>query len=147
MTSAFLLAKVIISKVYILIKCLFYFVVFLKASFFRVISVMLCGFVSFKLFSQGAFGYVLPIISFILAWIETWFLDFKVLPQEAEEENSKLLIFPLNHCSWQHSIPCYLAEECFFQLLKIWRAVGKIKSYGIIFFFWKGTYAFKEVGF
>uniref|UniRef100_A0A8B9NB93 STARD3 N-terminal like n=1 Tax=Accipiter nisus TaxID=211598 RepID=A0A8B9NB93_9AVES len=118
-TSAFLLAKVIISKVYILIKCLFYFVVFLKARFFRVISVMLCGFVSFKLFSQGAFGYVLPIISFILAWIETWFLDFKVLPQEAEEENSKLLIFPLNHCSWQHSIPCYLAEECFFQLLKI----------------------------
>ncbi|NXA57576.1 STR3N protein, partial [Nothocercus julius] len=56
-TSAFLLAKVIISQ----------------------------------LFSQGAFGYVLPIISFILAWIETWFLDFKVLPQEAEEENSKLL--------------------------------------------------------
>ncbi|KAF6302131.1 STARD3 N-terminal like [Rhinolophus ferrumequinum] len=52
-TSAFLLAKVILSK----------------------------------LFSQGAFGYVLPIISFILAWIETWFLDFKVLPQEAEEEN------------------------------------------------------------
>lgn len=45
----------------------------------------------FQLFSQGAFGYVLPIISFILAWIETWFLDFKVLPQEAEEENSKLL--------------------------------------------------------
>lgn len=43
-----------------------------------------------QLFSQGAFGYVLPIISFILAWIETWFLDFKVLPQEAEEENSKL---------------------------------------------------------
>lgn len=44
-----------------------------------------------QLFSQGAFGYVLPIISFILAWIETWFLDFKVLPQEAEEENSKFL--------------------------------------------------------
>uniref|UniRef100_A0A8C5VMR0 MENTAL domain-containing protein n=1 Tax=Microcebus murinus TaxID=30608 RepID=A0A8C5VMR0_MICMU len=55
-TSAFLLAKVILSK----------------------------------LFSQGAFGYVLPIISFILAWIETWFLDFKVLPQEAEE--NRLLI-------------------------------------------------------
>uniref|UniRef100_A0A8V0YUM0 STARD3 N-terminal like n=1 Tax=Gallus gallus TaxID=9031 RepID=A0A8V0YUM0_CHICK len=59
-TSAFLLAKVIISQ----------------------------------LFSQGAFGYVLPIISFILAWIETWFLDFKVLPQEAEEENSKFLLSP-----------------------------------------------------
>nr|XP_009673929.1 PREDICTED: MLN64 N-terminal domain homolog isoform X2 [Struthio camelus australis] len=56
-TSAFLLAKVIISQ----------------------------------LFSQGAFGYVLPIISFILAWIETWFLDFKVLPQEAEEENRLLI--------------------------------------------------------
>ncbi|XP_015274807.1 PREDICTED: MLN64 N-terminal domain homolog isoform X2 [Gekko japonicus] len=57
-TSAFLLAKVILSK----------------------------------LFSQGAFGYVLPIISFILAWIETWFLDFKVLPHEAEEENRLLLV-------------------------------------------------------
>ncbi|XP_006010702.1 STARD3 N-terminal-like protein isoform X1 [Latimeria chalumnae] len=39
-----------------------------------------------KLFSQGAFGYVLPIMSFLIAWIETWFLDFKVLPQEAEDE-------------------------------------------------------------
>ncbi|KAM9322792.1 STARD3 N-terminal-like protein [Pholidichthys leucotaenia] len=39
-----------------------------------------------KLLSQGAFGYLLPIISFVLAWIETWLLDFKVLPQEAEEE-------------------------------------------------------------
>uniref|UniRef100_A0A8C8SPY5 STARD3 N-terminal like n=1 Tax=Pelusios castaneus TaxID=367368 RepID=A0A8C8SPY5_9SAUR len=57
-TSAFLLAKVVLSK----------------------------------LLSQGAFGYVLPIISFILAWIETWFLDFKVLPQEAEEENRLLLV-------------------------------------------------------
>uniref|UniRef100_A0A5F9CE74 STARD3 N-terminal like n=1 Tax=Oryctolagus cuniculus TaxID=9986 RepID=A0A5F9CE74_RABIT len=44
------------------------------------------------LFSQGAFGYVLPIISFILAWIETWFLDFKVLPQEAEEESRLLIV-------------------------------------------------------
>lgn len=49
------------------------------------------GHICSQLFSQGAFGYVLPIISFILAWIETWFLDFKVLPQEAEEENSKFL--------------------------------------------------------
>ncbi|KAG7234214.1 hypothetical protein INR49_005491 [Caranx melampygus] len=30
-----------------------------------------------KLLSQGAFGYLLPIISFVLAWIETWLLDFK----------------------------------------------------------------------
>lgn len=41
-----------------------------------------------KLLSQGgAFGYLLPIISFVLAWLETWLLDFKVLPQEAEDEN------------------------------------------------------------
>ncbi|KAM9791979.1 STARD3 N-terminal-like protein [Syngnathus typhle] len=40
-----------------------------------------------KLLSQGAFGYLLPIISFVLAWIETWLLDFKVLPQEADDQN------------------------------------------------------------
>uniref|UniRef100_A0A8C6PMA7 STARD3 N-terminal like n=1 Tax=Nothobranchius furzeri TaxID=105023 RepID=A0A8C6PMA7_NOTFU len=39
------------------------------------------------LLAQGAFGYLLPIISFVLAWIETWLLDFKVLPQEAADEN------------------------------------------------------------
>uniref|UniRef100_A0A3B3HJ82 STARD3 N-terminal like n=1 Tax=Oryzias latipes TaxID=8090 RepID=A0A3B3HJ82_ORYLA len=39
-----------------------------------------------KLLTQGAFGYLLPIVSFVLAWIETWLLDFKVLPQEAEDE-------------------------------------------------------------
>ncbi|XP_072343796.1 stAR-related lipid transfer protein 3 isoform X2 [Scyliorhinus torazame] len=36
--------------------------------------------------TRGAFGYVLPIVSFVLAWLETWFLDFKVLVQEAEDE-------------------------------------------------------------
>ncbi|XP_038859566.1 STARD3 N-terminal-like protein isoform X1 [Salvelinus namaycush] len=45
-----------------------------------------------KLLSQGAFGYLLPIISFVLAWIETWLLDFKVLPQEADDENRFLSI-------------------------------------------------------
>ncbi|XP_062338301.1 STARD3 N-terminal-like protein [Osmerus eperlanus] len=45
-----------------------------------------------KLLSQGAFGYLLPIISFVLAWLETWLLDFKVLPQEAEDENRYLCI-------------------------------------------------------
>ncbi|XP_023833089.1 STARD3 N-terminal-like protein [Salvelinus sp. IW2-2015] len=45
-----------------------------------------------KLLSQGAFGYLLPIISFILVWIETWLLDFKVLPQEADDENRFLSI-------------------------------------------------------
>ncbi|KAM3823396.1 stAR-related lipid transfer protein 3 isoform 2-T2 [Vipera latastei] len=38
------------------------------------------------LLTKGAFGYLLPIVSFVLAWLETWFLDFKVLPQEIEEE-------------------------------------------------------------
>nr|XP_060637056.1 stAR-related lipid transfer protein 3 [Anolis sagrei ordinatus] len=39
-----------------------------------------------ELLNKGAFGYLLPIVSFVLAWLETWFLDFKVLPQESEEE-------------------------------------------------------------
>lgn len=39
-----------------------------------------------QLLTKGAFGYLLPIVSFVLAWLETWFLDFKVLPQEIEEE-------------------------------------------------------------
>lgn len=47
-----------------------------------------------QLLSQGAFGYLLPIISFVLAWIETWLLDFKVLPQETEDENRYLSIMP-----------------------------------------------------
>ncbi|XP_017328650.1 STARD3 N-terminal-like protein [Ictalurus punctatus] len=45
-----------------------------------------------KLLSQGAFGYLLPITSFILVWLETWLLDFKVLPQEAIAENRYLTI-------------------------------------------------------
>ncbi|XP_060798312.1 stAR-related lipid transfer protein 3 isoform X2 [Neoarius graeffei] len=42
------------------------------------------------LFTENAFGYVLPITSFIIAWLETWFLDFKVLTQEAEDERAYL---------------------------------------------------------
>ncbi|XP_067888714.1 STARD3 N-terminal-like protein [Heterodontus francisci] len=46
-----------------------------------------------KLLVEGtAFAYLLPIISFILAWIETWFLDFKVLPQEAKDENRVFIV-------------------------------------------------------
>lgn len=53
-------------------------------------AVCVCACVHVQLLSKGgAFGYLLPIISFVLAWIETWLLDFKVLPQEAEDENSK----------------------------------------------------------
>lgn len=43
-----------------------------------------------NLLTQNAFGYVLPIASFVLAWLETWFLDFKVLTQEADEERAYL---------------------------------------------------------
>lgn len=44
---------------------------------------------SAQLLNQNAFGYVLPIASFVLAWLETWFLDFKVLTQEADEERGE----------------------------------------------------------
>ncbi|XP_038610384.1 stAR-related lipid transfer protein 3 [Tachyglossus aculeatus] len=53
----------------------------LVSSAFLIVKVILS-----KLFSKGAFGYLLPIVSFVIAWLETWFLDFKVLTQEAEEE-------------------------------------------------------------
>lgn len=49
-----------------------------------------------QLLSQGAFGYLLPITSFILVWIETWLLDFKVLPQEAIDENSAFALLNCN---------------------------------------------------
>lgn len=42
-----------------------------------------------NLLSQNAFGYVLPITSFVVAWLETWFLDFKVLTQEADDERGE----------------------------------------------------------
>nr|XP_056719346.1 stAR-related lipid transfer protein 3 [Euleptes europaea] len=53
----------------------------LVSSAFLIVKVILSD-----LLAKGAFGYLLPIVSFVLAWLETWFLDFKVLPQEAEEE-------------------------------------------------------------
>lgn len=42
-----------------------------------------------QLLSQNAFGYVLPITSFVVAWLETWFLDFKVLTQEADDDRGE----------------------------------------------------------
>lgn len=57
------------------------------ASAFLIVKVILS-----KLLTQGPFGYVLPIASFVLVWIETWLLDFKVLPQEAEDENRYLSV-------------------------------------------------------
>lgn len=44
---------------------------------------------STQLLSQNAFGYVIPITSFVVAWLETWFLDFKVLTQEADDERGE----------------------------------------------------------
>uniref|UniRef100_A0A8C9TAF4 StAR-related lipid transfer protein 3 n=1 Tax=Scleropages formosus TaxID=113540 RepID=A0A8C9TAF4_SCLFO len=44
--------------------------------------------------SDNAFGYVLPITSFVVAWLETWFLDFKVLTQEAEDERGSIADTP-----------------------------------------------------
>ncbi|XP_023660920.1 stAR-related lipid transfer protein 3-like isoform X2 [Paramormyrops kingsleyae] len=49
------------------------------------------------LLSQNAFGYVLPITSFVVAWLETWFLDFKVLTQEAEDERAFLASLGTSH--------------------------------------------------
>ncbi|XP_052441261.1 stAR-related lipid transfer protein 3 [Carassius gibelio] len=43
-----------------------------------------------EMFSNKAFAYVLPITSFVVAWLETWFLDFKVFTQEAEDERAYL---------------------------------------------------------
>ncbi|KAG2459495.1 STAR3 protein, partial [Polypterus senegalus] len=40
-----------------------------------------------NLLSENAFGYVLPVTFFVIAWLETWFLDFKVVTQEAEDES------------------------------------------------------------
>uniref|UniRef100_A0A8C2SSZ1 StAR-related lipid transfer protein 3 n=1 Tax=Coturnix japonica TaxID=93934 RepID=A0A8C2SSZ1_COTJA len=57
------------------------FVTTLISSAFLIVKVILS-----ELLTKGAFGYLLPIVSFVIAWLETWFLDFKVLTQEAEEE-------------------------------------------------------------
>ncbi|XP_047428362.1 stAR-related lipid transfer protein 3 isoform X2 [Mugil cephalus] len=58
----------------------------LVTSVFLVVKVILAN----ELLAQNAFGYVLPISSFVLAWLETWFLDFKVLIQEADDERAYL---------------------------------------------------------
>uniref|UniRef100_A0A8C2X6C8 StAR related lipid transfer domain containing 3 n=1 Tax=Cyclopterus lumpus TaxID=8103 RepID=A0A8C2X6C8_CYCLU len=57
----------------------------LVTSVFLVVKVIVS-----TLLSQNAFGYVIPITSFVVAWLETWFLDFKVLTQEADDERAYL---------------------------------------------------------
>lgn len=84
-TSGFLIVKVVVSKVWDVFYSAFCFT-FKNSTLFPLIQ-KCSSFV--QLLSQGAFGYLLPIISFILAWMETWLLDFKVLPQEAGDEISE----------------------------------------------------------
>uniref|UniRef100_A0A3Q3IYK3 START domain-containing protein 3 n=2 Tax=Monopterus albus TaxID=43700 RepID=A0A3Q3IYK3_MONAL len=64
---------------------LFVAVTTLVTTVFLVLKVILSN-----LLSQNAFGYVLPITSFVVAWLETWFLDFKVLTQETKDERAYL---------------------------------------------------------
>ena len=55
-----------------------------------------CGFLLTKCFmfnfdeERNALGYVLLIVSFSMAWVETWFLDFKVLPSEKKARQKAL---------------------------------------------------------
>ncbi|XP_075941669.1 stAR-related lipid transfer protein 3 isoform X1 [Anarhichas minor] len=57
----------------------------LVTSVFLVVKVIMSS-----LLSENPFGYVIPITSFVVAWLETWFLDFKVLTQEADDERAYL---------------------------------------------------------
>ncbi|KAI1230348.1 hypothetical protein IHE44_0010316 [Lamprotornis superbus] len=85
-SSAFLIVKVILSEVgfpglagscFVISRC----------CFIHCLGHSLWSLLLFtQLLTKGAFGYLLPIVSFVIAWLETWFLDFKVLTQEAEEE-------------------------------------------------------------
>ncbi|XP_041029545.1 stAR-related lipid transfer protein 3 isoform X2 [Carcharodon carcharias] len=99
-----------------------------KTSFFDIFSLALFRFVVLLLAyallrlrhwwviafqTRGAFGYVLPIVSFVLAWLETWFLDFKVLIQEAEDER----FYQTTHTQSVHSpllYPRVVSEGLFY---------------------------------
>ncbi|XP_059494616.1 stAR-related lipid transfer protein 3 isoform X2 [Stegostoma tigrinum] len=67
----------------------------LITSGFLIVKVIL----SIQFQTTGAFGYVLPIVSFVLVWLETWFLDFKVLIQEAQDER----LYQTSHAAFVHS--------------------------------------------
>lgn len=47
----------------------------------------------FQFSEKNALGYVLLIVSFSMAWVETWFLDFKVLPSEKKAKRRGMQIF------------------------------------------------------
>lgn len=63
--------------------------------------------------SENAFVYVLPIASFVLAWLETWFLDFKVLTQEADDERAYLAAVNAA-CERAPMIPRAMSEGLFY---------------------------------
>lgn len=71
--------------------------------------------VSPQLLSHNVFGYVIPITSFVVAWLETWFLDFKVLPQEADDERGEAAIPP--HMRERVAPPKYRSPEIVLNLL------------------------------
>uniref|UniRef100_A0A3B5RBN8 StAR related lipid transfer domain containing 3 n=1 Tax=Xiphophorus maculatus TaxID=8083 RepID=A0A3B5RBN8_XIPMA len=72
----------------------------LVTSVFLVVKVIVS-----ELLSKNAFGYVLPITSFVVAWLETWFLDFKVLTQEAENDRAYLAASNADRASMLYSHP------------------------------------------
>lgn len=72
------------------ILLLFYGVLYLYTRFFVAVTTAgTCIFLIFKVFyynwtvaSQPVFQVCLILISFVIAWTEAWFLDFRVIPQE-----------------------------------------------------------------
>ncbi|KAK6183255.1 hypothetical protein SNE40_010766 [Patella caerulea] len=61
----------------------------LMTSTFLIVKIFLFEFTSYAS-SKNPLSYCLLIISFVLAWVETWFLDFKVLPQERKDLERRL---------------------------------------------------------
>uniref|UniRef100_A0A3Q2NWL5 STARD3 N-terminal like n=1 Tax=Fundulus heteroclitus TaxID=8078 RepID=A0A3Q2NWL5_FUNHE len=90
-----------------------------------------------KLLSQGPLGYLLPIVSFVLAWLETWLLDFKVLPQEAEDENSESTIWeevlPLTGFKNVLLRPMFL-PSCSQDISRLWTPLSALHSWVLVLY-------------
>ncbi|KAL5010303.1 hypothetical protein ScPMuIL_012608 [Solemya velum] len=46
--------------------------------------------------SENPLSYALLIIAFVMSWVETWFMDFKVLPQEKKDRERAIVIVSNN---------------------------------------------------
>ncbi|CAH1773226.1 unnamed protein product [Owenia fusiformis] len=75
-----------------------------KPWFVAITTALTCGFLVAKAFlfqfdKHNALDYIVLIVSFLITWIETWFMDFKVLPREqkARERAESLLGSYPNH--------------------------------------------------